>query len=478
MAEMFKTFRLTRLDKKVRRVKNHAKKRGIMERHKVVTAANRQIKLANKELKKSLLQALTAEEVFDIRMQKALKKYDLKAKWEYRRVNHGFAKKIFEAAKAGDTETERKLLEKNRAEVLALDSKRARFVLRWEEKKSAFVKAGRADESVAEKRRLQFDRQLEEQKAKLSELYEIKSGLAAKNIEQFDARTADKLKALSDKRAAILGRGRTELADDVILSVNNLCMYFGGLHAVDELSFDVKKGEIFGLIGPNGAGKTTVFNCITQFYKPTRGELHFKNKENVTVRLTDYSVHDVVLEGISRTFQNVEVIKEVSVLENLLIAATRFYTASVFEQALHLPILKIEEELIKQKAETVLKLLGLSTYKDWYAFGLPYGVLKKIEIARALMTEPKLIILDEPAAGLNDTETAELAELICRIRKDFECTILLVEHDMSLVMSVCDRVCAISFGKKLALGTPDEIQADKQVQEAYLGVSEEEGESR
>ncbi|MDD3831332.1 MAG: ABC transporter ATP-binding protein [Clostridia bacterium] len=250
-------------------------------------------------------------------------------------------------------------------------------------------------------------------------------------------------------------------------------MYFGGLHAVEKLSFDVKKGEIFGLIGPNGAGKTTVFNCITQFYKPTSGQLLFNDKQNQTIKLTDYAVHDIVLQGISRTFQNVEVIKEISVLENLLIAATRFYTSSILEHALHLPILRIEEKLIKDRALNLLELMGLSTYKDWYAYGLPYGILKKIEIARALMVQPKLIILDEPAAGLNDTETAELAKLIKRIRDEFNCTILLVEHDMSLVMSVCDRICAISFGKELATGTPKQIQADKSVQEAYLGVVEE-----
>ena len=258
-----------------------------------------------------------------------------------------------------------------------------------------------------------------------------------------------------------------------VLSVRDLCMYFGGVKAVDGLSFDVKKGEIFGLIGPNGAGKTTVFNCITQFYKPTRGTLYFENKMGEAVDLNKEKVHNVILQGIVRTFQNVEVIREVSVLDNLLIAGHRQYTSNLFEQALHLPVLRIEEAVIRSRALHVLDFMGLTPYKDWYAMGLPYGVLKKIEIARTLMCDPQLIILDEPAAGLNDTETAELSALIKKIQDEYDCTVLLVEHDMGLVMDICDTVCAISFGKLLAIGTPAQIQANKEVQEAYLGVAEE-----
>ena len=247
-------------------------------------------------------------------------------------------------------------------------------------------------------------------------------------------------------------------------------MYFGGLKAVDDLSFDVKRGEIFGLIGPNGAGKTTVFNCITQFYKPTAGELLFAGKDGEVITLTDYKVHDIVLKGIARTFQNIEVVKEVTVLENLLIAATRKYTSSLFTQMLNLPKLKREEKLIRARADKVLKYMDLASYRDRLAWGLPYGVLKRIEIARALMCNPQMIILDEPAAGLNESETRDLADLINRIRRDFGCTILLVEHDMSLVMNICDHICAISFGKKLAYGTAAQVQASKEVQEAYLGT--------
>jgi len=291
-----------------------------------------------------------------------------------------------------------------------------------------------------------------------------------------EAKYSAKLKAAREKLSQAEGQlpqtGIT-LPPGVVLDVQGLCMYFGGVKAVDGLSFQVKKGEIFGLIGPNGAGKTTVFNCITQFYKPTAGTLHFENKSGQVVDLNKEKVHDVILQGIVRTFQNVEVIRELSVLDNLLIAGHRQYTANLAVQALHLPLLKQEERVIRNRAMKVLEFMGLTSYKDWYAMGLPYGVLKKIEIARTLMCDPQLIILDEPAAGLNDTETAELAKLIRRIQEEYHCTILLVEHDMGLVMDICNTVCAISFGKLLAIGTPEEVQADKGVQSAYLGTSGE-----
>lgn len=267
------------------------------------------------------------------------------------------------------------------------------------------------------------------------------------------------------------------LEDGIALRVQGLKMYFGGVKAVDDLSFDVKEGEIFGLIGPNGAGKTTVFNCITQFYKPTAGTLLFKAEEGKTISLTAERVHDVIIHGIVRTFQNVEVVPEISVLENLLVAGHRQFASGLAASALHLPVMKMEEEVVRARAEKVLEFMGLSAYAELYAFGLPYGILKKIEIARTLMCSPRLIILDEPAAGLNDTETAELAQLIRRIRDEYNCTILLVEHDMGLVMDVCDNICAIAFGKLLAYGSPAVIQSDSDVQQAYLGVNEEEAEN-
>ncbi|MCU0105073.1 ATP-binding cassette domain-containing protein [Acholeplasma vituli] len=257
--------------------------------------------------------------------------------------------------------------------------------------------------------------------------------------------------------------------EEHILSLSHLSMRFGGLKAVDDLSFSVKKGEIFGLIGPNGAGKTTVFNCITQFYKSTLGAVYYTDHHGDVHNLNDYPVHKVIDLGIARTFQNVELIWELTVLDNLLVGAHSLFTVNFFEQMLHLPKLKKEEAILRSKAESILTSLGIIAYKNVIPYGLPYGILKKIELARVLMSDPRLIILDEPAAGLNDTETLELAKTIQNIQKTFGVTIILVEHDMELVMGICDRICAMSFGQRLAIGTPTEIQSNKQVQTAYLG---------
>ncbi|MDR1692725.1 MAG: ABC transporter ATP-binding protein [Oscillospiraceae bacterium] len=256
---------------------------------------------------------------------------------------------------------------------------------------------------------------------------------------------------------------------DNIFSLRNLKMYFSGIKAVDDLSFDIKQGEIFGLIGPNGAGKTTVFNCVTQFYKPTAGEIFYRDRYGGIVSLTDYKTPEIVKVGISRTFQNLELVYWLSILDNLLVGAHGFYRANLADQFLHTGRLKREEEVFKERAIGLLDRLGILQYKDMPPFGLPYGVLKKVELARTLMSAPRMIILDEPAAGLNDAETEDLAAIIRSIRDDYQCTIFLVEHDMNLVMGVCDTVCTISFGKMLAIGTPEEIQNSKVVQEAYLG---------
>ena len=309
----------------------------------------------------------------------------------------------------------------------------------------------------------------EELKAKYAVQKEKWSKKYAHKVEKLEAKR-NKLKEKLDVEEV----DACELPDDVVLDVKDLCMFFGGVHAVEDLTFQVKHGEIFGLIGPNGAGKTTVFNCITQFYKPTRGELYFRNKQGRVIDLNTKKVHDIILEGIVRTFQNIEVVKEVSVLDNLLIAAHRQFHTNIFEHMVHSSKLAAEEVVIRQRAIQVLNFMGLTPYAGWYAMGLPYGILKKIEIARTLMCNPQLIILDEPAAGLNDTETAELAELIHKIKDTYNCTILLVEHDMGLVMKICDNICAISFGKKLAIGTPKEIQENADVQSAYLGAQEDE----
>ena len=257
--------------------------------------------------------------------------------------------------------------------------------------------------------------------------------------------------------------------NNVVLEIKNLSMYFGGLKAVDDLSFEIYDKEIVGLIGPNGAGKTTVFNCITQFYKEDEGEIYFINKEDKRINLNELKLTKVIDQGLVRTFQNIELVKDLSIIDNVLIGAHNQYKSDIIAHIFKTPRARREEKALRNKAIEVLKFLKLDHLKDFYAHGQPYGILKKIEIARTLMCDPKLIILDEPAAGLNESETKELSELIYQIRDNYQCSILLVEHDMGFVMDVCDRICAISFGKYLAMGTPSEIVASPIVQEAYLG---------
>lgn len=263
------------------------------------------------------------------------------------------------------------------------------------------------------------------------------------------------------------------LPQDTVLKIEELSIAFGGLKAVDSLSFEIKDKEIFGLIGPNGAGKTTVFNCITQFYKPNNGRVYFRANNGEIKNLAGMSPHEIIKYGLVRTFQNVELIRELTIIDNLLVGAHVDFKASLVSQILRLPSAKKEEKRIIEKAEEVLKYIGLYDIREQLVAGQPYGVLKKIELARTLMHDPKLIILDEPVAGLNDTETLALIRIVREIRDRYNCAILLVEHDMRFVTDVCDRICAISFGKLLAVGTPEEIQKDEQVQAAYLGKGDE-----
>jgi len=260
-----------------------------------------------------------------------------------------------------------------------------------------------------------------------------------------------------------------DVLQDTVLDIKGLSIAFGGLKAVDDLSFHINSGEIYGLIGPNGAGKTTVFNCITQFYKPSAGEVMFTSNTGEVVDLVGRKTHNIIKLGLVRTFQNVELISDLTLLENLMIGAHIHFKHGLFSNAFKLPWAVKEEQQVTLKAKNVLEFLKIEDRQHEYAGGQPYGILKKVELGRTLMSNPKLIILDEPAAGLHDTETLELAKLIKQIRDEYKCTVLLVEHDMRLVMDVCDRICAISFGKKLAQGTPEEIQGDIDVQEAYLG---------
>jgi ABC-type transport system, ATP-binding component len=377
----------------------------------------------------------------------------------------------FEAKLSAESEELLKAFEVSQAE------QRAAFIEGLRVKAVAAVGEGAADaEDIYEAARLEDETALESFVAEENSRIEKRMEKYVEATQQKINRYNEKLLSMQEKLAELMAEEEAkfgvELPSDVILRLDRLIMEFGGLKAVNNLSFDVKKGEIFGLIGPNGAGKTTVFNCITQFYKPTGGLIYYRNREDKVIVLNKYQVHDVIKTGIVRTFQNVEVIYELSILDNLLIAAHTQYKSNIFAQMFNTKGVRQEEAVNRKKALKVLEYCGLLDKKDLPPVGLPYGVLKRIELARTLMAGASLIILDEPAAGLNDNETIELAQMIRRIRDEFNVTIFLVEHDMGLVMDICEHICAISFGKKLAYGTPQEIQANPVVQEAYLGTNE------
>ena len=252
--------------------------------------------------------------------------------------------------------------------------------------------------------------------------------------------------------------------NEPLLSARDLSVHFGGVRAVDGVSFDVQRGEVFTLIGPNGAGKTTVFNLISRLYTPTAGQLMFDGR-----RLDSVAPHQVAGLGIARTFQNIELFEQATVLQNLLIGRHLKSGASLWRDSLFLPSVRAAERLTRRKVEEVIDLLDLQHYRDTRVAGLPYGVRKVVELARALAAEPKLLLLDEPSSGLNTEETDDMAFWIQDIRRDLGVSVLMVEHDMGLVSRVSDRVLAMNQGQVLALGSPAEVQADPRVAEAYLG---------
>lgn len=249
-----------------------------------------------------------------------------------------------------------------------------------------------------------------------------------------------------------------------LLSVSALSLAFGGATALSDVSFDVKPGELFAVIGPNGAGKTSTFNCISGVYRPSHGEITFDGESLLGVR------PDLIARrGVARTFQNIELFDNLSVLENLLLGRHNLIAANWWEAFLWLPRARRDEEESRRAVENIIDFLGLASVRHLPVGILPYGIKKRIEVGRALAMEPKLLLLDEPVAGMNVEETEDMARFIMDIRAELGIAMVLVEHDMRLVMDLADRVMVLDFGRQIAMGTPDEVQKDPAVIAAYLG---------
>ncbi|MBQ9327372.1 MAG: ABC transporter ATP-binding protein [Solobacterium sp.] len=249
-----------------------------------------------------------------------------------------------------------------------------------------------------------------------------------------------------------------------VLEVRDLGIDFGGLTAVNDFNMDVYEEEIAGLIGPNGAGKTTVFNMLTKVYQPSRGTIHFLGQDTAKM-----SVVDMNRAGIARTFQNIRLFSNMSVLDNVRIGMHNKITYNELEAVFRLPKYRQQEQAVEEEAMELLKIFDLDKDASLIAGNLPYGAQRRLEIARAMATNPKLLLLDEPAAGMNPQETEDLMKMIRFVRDHFRIAVLLIEHDMRLVMGICERITVLNYGMMLAEGTPAEIQANPQVIKAYLG---------
>jgi branched-chain amino acid transport system ATP-binding protein len=250
----------------------------------------------------------------------------------------------------------------------------------------------------------------------------------------------------------------------ILFRAEEIAVRFGGIRAVDAVSFDVEQGEVFSIIGPNGAGKTTIFNLISRIYQPTSGRLFLEDRD-----ITNVPPYHIAGLGIARTFQNIELFPQATLLQNLLIGRHCHSTVGVIPQLVFLPSVRRAELKHRQKVEEVIAFLGLERYRDTLIANLPYGVRKVVELGRALCIEPKLLLLDEPSSGLNVEETEGMGFWIEDIKKDLGITVIMVEHDMNLVRMVSDRVMALNYGKVIALGTPDDVQNHPEVVRAYIG---------